>query len=247
MTVLLPQIRPFSALTALALVAFAAANAWAEDFSIAGRNLTVKVPGSYCALDRENPAEKEMFEVMERVQAGLNRVLLVFYDCAELRAMHRGELSTFGRYGQVLTPIREQAYPGISRDMFFAELRKVFDRAFAIGAERGRSNVERSVPDMQIGEARSLGILGTDPRALYAGMLEKVEFEGEVATVAAVVSVTLLKDVPVSVNLYRTYEDETSFDLLLEEQRNYMERLTRLNERLEGSAGPRGNPGEGDG
>lgn len=241
------QKRVLSALTALALVTFAAGNTWAEDFSIAGRNVTVKVPGTYCILNRDDPVENEMFKVMERIQDGLNRVLLVFYDCAELRAMHRGEHSTFGRYGQVLTPVREQAYPGISREMFFAELRKVFDRAFAIGAERGRANVERNVPDMQIGEARSLGILGTDPRAFYAGMLEKVAFEGEVATVAAVVSVTLLKDVPISVNLYRTYQDETSFDLLLDEQRSYMERLTRLNEQFEGRAAPRGTPGESDG
>jgi len=246
-TLFLNKKRFLSALTTLAFVSFAAGNAWAEEFSIGGREVTIKVPGTYCALNRDNPVENEMFEVMERVQDGLNRVLLVFYDCAELRAMHRGEHSTFGRYGQVLTPIREQAYPGVSREVFFTELRKVFDRAFAIGAERGRASVERNVPDMQIGEARSLGILGTDPRALYAGMLEKVAFEGEVATVAAVVSVTLLKDVPVSVNLYRTYHDETSFDLLLEEQRSYMERLTRLNEQLEGSAAPRGTPGEIDG
>lgn len=247
MTPFLNQNRLLSALTALAVVAFAAGSAWAEDFSIGGRNVTIKVPGTYCTLNRDNPIENEMFKVMERVQDGLNRVLLVFYDCAELRAMHRGEHSTFGRYGQVLTPVREQAYPGISREVFFAELRKVFDRAFATGAERGRANVERSLPDMRIGEARSLGILDTGPRALYAGMLEKIAFEGEVATVAAVVSVTLLKDVPISVNLYRTYQDETSFDLLMEEQRSYMERLSRLNEQLEGTVPPRGNPGESDG
>jgi hypothetical protein len=243
-TVFVNKKRVASVLLALT---FMAGSAWADDFSIAGRELSIKVPGTYCALDRDDPVEKEMFEVMEQVQDGLNRVLLVFYDCAELRAMHRGEHSSFGRYGQVLTPIREQAYPGISRDAFFAELRKVFDRAFAIGAERGRANVAKSIPDMQIGEARSLGILGTDPRALYAGMLEKVTFDGEVATVAAVVSVTLLKDVPISVNLYRSYEDEASFDVLLEEQRSYMERLMRLNEQLEGSTAPRSDPSGIDG
>ena len=71
--------------------------------------------------------------------------------------------------------------------------------------------------------------------------------DGEVATVAAVVSVTLLKDVPISVNLYRSYEDEASFDVLLEEQRSYMERLMRLNEQLEGSTAPRSDPSGIDG
>jgi hypothetical protein len=158
----------------------------AENITVAGRTLSIDLPPSYCVLDRSDPAEDEMFRIMERIQAGMNRVLVVFYDCAELARMRRGESNTFDRYGQILTPIREQAYPGITREVYFAELTKVFDRAFAIGARLGQENIGEVIPEIQIGEARSLGVLETDEAALYAGMLEKIAFEGEEFTVAAV-------------------------------------------------------------
>jgi hypothetical protein len=210
----------------------------AENITVAGRTLSIDLPPSYCVLDRSDPAEDEMFRIMERIQAGMNRVLVVFYDCAELARMRRGESNTFDRYGQILTPIREQAYPGITREVYFAELTKVFDRAFAIGARLGQENIGEVIPEIQIGEARSLGVLETDEAALYAGMLEKIAFEGEEFTVAAVISMTLVKDVPVSVNLYRPYEGDASIDLLLMEQQRFLRRLVQENEVLEGRLAP---------
>jgi hypothetical protein len=210
----------------------------AENITVAGRTLSIDLPPSYCVLDRSDPAEDEMFRIMERIQAGMNRVLVVFYDCAELARMRRGESNTFDRYGQILTPIREQAYPGITREVYFAELTKVFDRAFAIGARLGQENIGEVIPEIQIGEARSLGVLETDEAALYAGMLEKIAFEGEEFTVAAVISMTLVKDVPVSVNLYRPYEGDASIDLLLMEQQRFLRRLVQENEVLESRLAP---------
>jgi len=210
----------------------------AANITVAGRTLSIDLPPSYCALDRGDPAEDEMFRIMERIQAGMNRVLVVFYDCAELARMRRGESNTFDRYGQILTPIKEQAYPGITREVYFAELAKVFDRAFAIGARLGQESIGEVIPEIQIGEARSLGVLETDEAALYAGMLEKIAFEGEEFTVAAVISMTLVKDVPVSINLYRPYEGDASLDLLLMEQQRFLRRLVQENEVLEGRLAP---------
>lgn len=230
--------RLFAVLLSLILATTASSASRAETAWIAGRTLTVEPPSGYCALDRDDSNENEMYRVMERIQEGMNRVLVVFYDCAELRSMRAGKTDTFDRYGQILTPVREQAYPGIPRDIYFSELRAVFDQAFAIGARRGQENVKKVVPDMRVGEARNLGILEEDDAALYAGMLEKVAFEGKAFTVAAVVSMTLVHGVPLSVNLYRPYEGQESFDKLLEEQRRFMKALVQRNEQLEGRGQP---------
>lgn len=228
-----------TALLALTLSLAGTSALRAETLNVAGRSLTIELPGGYCALDRGNPVEDEMFKVMERIQAGTNRVLVVFYDCEELASMRRGESDTFDRFGQVLTPVGEQAYPGITREVYFEELRKVFDQAFAIGAQQGQENVTRVLPEMEIGEARSLGILYGDDAALYAGMAEKIGFEGLEFTLAAVIAMTLVKDVPISVNLYRPHEGETSFERLLMEQQRFLNSLVAKNEQLEGRLAPK--------
>ena len=235
-----------TALLALALSLSGAQSLRADTFTVADRSLSVDLPAGYCALDRSDPVENQMFEVMERIQAGTNRVLLVFYDCEELASLRRGESDTFDRYGQVLTPSGEQAYPGISRQIYFGELRKVFDQAFAIGAQRGQENVARVLPDMAIGEARSLGIVYEDDAALYAGMAEKISFGGGEFTVAVIIAMTMIKDVPISVNLYQPYAgDDDSFGQLLMEQLPYLRSIVGQNEQLEGRLAPQpATPGD---
>ena len=227
-----------AALLALVLSLAGTPSLHAETFTVAGRSLSVDLPAGYCALDRSDPVENQMFDVMERIQAGTNRVLLVFYDCEELASMRLGETDTFDRYGQVLTPSGEQAYPGIDRHIYFGELRKVFDQAFAIGAQKGQENVARVLPEMEIGEARSLGIVYEDDAALYAGMAEKISFGGGEFTVAAIIAMTMIKDVPISVNLYRPYAGDDSFGQLLMEQQPYLRSLVGQNEQLEGRLAP---------
>ncbi len=115
----------------------------------------------------------------------------------------------------------------------------MFDQAFAIGAQQGQENVARVLPNMEIGEARSLGILYGDEAALYAGMAEKIGYDGLEFTLAVVIAMTLVKDVPISVNLYRPHEGETSFEHLLMDQQRFLHNLVGRNEQLEGRLAPR--------
>jgi hypothetical protein len=205
----------------------------AASYEVAGRSVAVELPSDYCAIDKGIRAERELHEVIQQINAGMNRVLVVFVECQELRSWRRGEIDALTRYGQVLTPARETVFGDLDLSTFLGELRKVMDQAFAAGLQDGRSRALAVVPDLEVGEVRSLGVLAQDETAIYAGMAELLERGGGRLVMAGVVSMTLVNQVAVSVNLYRPYDDPASVETLLAEQKRLMEELLRRNATLE--------------
>lgn len=212
----------------------------AESYTVAQRTLEVETPSAYCRLDRNRTAEDELFRVIEKVNAGLNRVLSVFVDCNELAQWRQGAMATIERYGQVLTPAQEIAYAGLPRRIFLEELEKVMGSAFASGLEQGRDRMAAVLPKLKLGEVRSLGLLATDDLALYAGMAELLASTEGNRVIAGIVAMTLVNEVPVSVNLYRTYEGPESIDALLVEQQQFLRDLMAGNGTLESRQLPSG-------
>ncbi len=212
----------------------------AESYTVAQRTIEVETPSAYCRLDRNRTAENELFRVIEEVNAGLNRVLSVFVDCDELAQWRHGAMVTIERHGQVLTPAEEVAYAGLPRRIFLDELQKVMGSAFASGLEQGRDRMAAVLPKLKLGEVRSLGLLATDDLALYAGMAEHLASNDGNRVIAGIVAMTLVNQVPVSVNLYRTYEGPESIDALLVEQRQFLRTLTAGNETLDSQRHPAG-------
>jgi hypothetical protein len=205
----------------------------AASYEVAGRSVAVELPPDYCAIDKDIRAERELHEVIQQINAGMNRVLVVFVDCQELRSWRRGEIEALTRYGQVLTPARETVFDDLDLSAFLGKLRKVMDQAFAAGLQDGRSRALAVMPDLEVGEVRSLGVLAQDEMAIYAGMAELLERGGTRLVMAGVVSMTLLNQVAVSVNLYRPYRDPASVETLLAEQKRLVQELLRRNGTLE--------------
>lgn len=228
------------ALCASSLLLAVPETAAAEIYTVAQRPLEVETPSAYCRLDRDRTAEDALFRVIEEVNAGLNRVLSVFVDCDELAQWRQGVMVTIERYGQVLTPAEEIAYAGLPRRIFLDELQKVMGSAFATGLEQGRDRMAAVLPKLKLGEVRSLGLLATDELALYAGMAELMAGNEGARVIAGIVAMTLINEVPVSVNLYRTYEGPESIDALLVEQQKFLRELMAGNETLESRQKPTG-------
>lgn len=231
-----------------ALFALCASSLWlaapgtvaAEIHTVAQRILEVEIPPAYCRLDRNRTAEDELFRVIEDVNANLNRVLSVFVDCEELAQLRQGVMVAVERYGQVLTPTKEVAYAGLPRRVFLDELQKVMGSAFVSGLEQGRDRMAAVLPNLKLGEVRSLGLLAVDDLALYAGMAELLAGNGGNRVIAGVVAMTLINEVPVSVNLYRTYEGPESIEALLVEQRQIVQSLMAGNKTVDSRTRPGG-------
>ena len=206
----------------------------ADIYTVAQRTLEVETPSAYCRLDRTKTAEDELFRAIEEVNANLNRVLSVFVDCEELAQWRQGIMAAIERYGQVLTPAKEVAYAGLPRRVFLDELQKVMGSAFVSGLEQGRDRMAAVLPNLKLGEVRSLGLLAVDDLAIYAGMAELLAGSDGNRVIAGVVAMTLINEVPISVNLYRTYEGPESIEALLIEQRQFLQGLMAGNKTVEG-------------
>ena len=210
----------------------------AESYQIAGRDLRIAAPAGYCAIDRNIAAERDLHQVIAQVNSGLNRVLLIFADCGELQGWRRGEIAGLSRHGQILTPIGENALETLTRGAFLDRLHKVMDQTFDNGLQEGRSRAIAVLPELTLGEVRSLGVLARDEAALYAGMAELLEQDGRELVMAGVVAISLANQVPLSVNLYRPYRDQASVQGLLAEQKRLMRDLLRHNGPQESSRMP---------
>ncbi len=221
-----------SALAAAAFC-FLAGPAEAADFRIADRFLAIEPPPSYCAVDRGIAEENDLVEFIEQINAGLNRVLLVFVDCDELGLWRSGQVTLLQRYGQVLTPIEEVAYRGMPRTVFLEQLQMAMDRAIPVGVEAGRARMETVLPELEAGQTESLGVLEVDDLALYAAIAQKMGLGQTEIVMAGVFAMTLVKDVPISVNLYRPYDGGATIDTLAREQRNFIEHLMKKNDSFE--------------
>ncbi len=207
--------------------------AQAANFRIADRSLAIEPPPSYCAVDRGIAEENDLVEFIEQINAGLNRVLLVFVDCDELGLWRSGRVSLLQRYGQVLTPIEEVAYRGMPRTVFLEQLEMAMDRAIPVGVEAGRARMETVLPELEAGQTESLGVLDVDDLALYAAIAQKMGLGQTEVVMAGVFAMTLVKDVPISVNLYRPYDGGATIDTLAREQRDFIEDLMKKNDSLE--------------
>ena len=222
-----------AALAGAVLWSLGAGPALAEKYRIADRFLAIEPPASYCAVDRKIAAENDLVEFIEQINAGLNRVLLVFVDCDELGLWRDGKVTLLQRYGQVLTPIDEVSYRGMPRKVFLSQLEKAMDRAMPVGVEAGRARMEAVLPELQAGQTQSLGVLNVDDLAVYAAIAQKMGLGETEVVIAGVFAMTLMKDVPISVNLYRPYQGGTTIDKLEGEQRQFIEDLMKKNDNLE--------------
>jgi hypothetical protein len=233
-------------LVLLALSPASGGPALSERYRVAGRALAIEAPRSYCIIDPGIPDEAELFGFIEDVNAGLNRVLVVFVDCAELERWRRGEIAVLERYGNILTPIEETLYPGMARGVFLGELQKVMDGgALPLGAEAGQALLEAAAPALEVGESESLGILAVDEAALHAGVAQKLALDGQAVVILGIFSMTLINDVPLSVNLYQPLEDEATIERLVAEQRRFIRQLIERNRHLQGGTPDPSTAGSG--
>jgi hypothetical protein len=69
----------------LALVVALPAAAQTIRVKVDGAPIALMLPAGHCRLERGNPSDRAVIQIVERVSAKTNRVLAVFADCTELQ------------------------------------------------------------------------------------------------------------------------------------------------------------------
>lgn len=195
----------------LALLTAFPAHAETARVEIGGASITLAVPDGHCLLDRSHAADRAMIETVERVVAGSNRVLAAFADCdqrAEMRAGRRAVLDDFGQY---MTPLRGGTI-NMRPAAFARQMTEIFKQQGAQIMEGAEADTRERIGGLKLGirlgENRMLGVLRTDERASYVGIVQNLGLpDGSTKLQVGVAAFGMQKQRMVSLNLYARFEE----------------------------------------
>lgn len=216
---------------ALAILPAYVWSAAARHVEVLGESIAVPIPVGYCEVG-SHPIEAEIVRRLSDGVGNTNLVLAVFADCAEAAEVRRGTRATFDNYGQVMVPTPDgklRKFPDGSRAEYLDLIGVRAGRGLPGAVERGAERAKIFVPGLQVQE--SLGVLATDTNGLYFGFLASIpDTTGKQKSVLGITGMTLVKAVPVSVNVYRAYSKSPELQAQLAREREAVAGLVRANE-----------------
>ena len=195
----------------LALLAAFPAHAETARVEIDGASIALVVPDGHCLLERSHPADRGVIETVERVVAGTNRVLAAFADCDQRAEFRAGRRTVLDDYGQYMTPVRGGtiALPPAAFAQRMTEVFKAQGAQMLEGAEADtRERIGGLKLGIRLGENRMLGVLRTDERASYVGIVQNLGLpDGSTKLQVGVAAFGVQKQRMVSLNLYARFEE----------------------------------------
>jgi hypothetical protein len=162
-------------LAAVCLVSASPALAQKHVAKVANQEIQLVLPDNHCALDRREPSDARVIDLVERLLAGRNELHLTTVNCDELRAW-RGSRKTLKEYTQVQSLVALK-----DRDLTGQE-RTAIGEICAASRQDGGSLTARADSDIQkrIDAGREkikleaehfLGVVGEDEYGCYVAML----------------------------------------------------------------------------
>lgn len=209
------------------LVAFAAI-AHAEPTTLLGRTIEAVIPTGYCEVGK-HPADAELVRRTIEGIGDLNQVLVLFANCKELEEFRHGKRSFLNNYGQILVQKPKgqlRALKGVTRPEFISKMAGRAD--FSESLKKAEVRIRQFEPSYQSME--NLGLLGTDANGLYIGLLLAMTGDTpQPRRIVGVVGMTLVKELPASVNLYQGYKASPDLAALLVRQKAAMNAFVQAN------------------
>lgn len=223
--------------TVLLFMLFCTASpAGATELDLPDARIIFEPPRGYCLLDA-NAHESDRLLAMQ-IRAMLqaqSQVLAIVGECRALQDFRAGTRPFLKSYG-ILAALKMDGevvqIPGATRKQFIGMMARDF-------ANLDWQEMRQTVYDtyhgygtpMRAGEIKPLGVVETNDNALLAGFFanygtnERLSYWG-----ASILATTLIKDYPVSFNLYAEYKGDKTFAQLTEIQKRYIPHLIGLNE-----------------
>lgn len=198
----------------LALAAFALFPSLAAAAPVTVEGRTIEFPGAlgYCDLDTSLPGEKFLVDQQLQIQSGQNIILAYQGACNELIALRVGANQYLQEYMIAMVPMQNGAFTPMAMD------RATFLQQMAASLPAVDPTLVQQLQtqgaSVKVSGAQLIGVLGQDENAIYYGLLLEVSDGTSSVTAAAVVGITLIGDVPVSLNFYRPYKGLADIDAI---------------------------------
>jgi hypothetical protein len=168
---------------AVLLASVPVADAASVSVTVGGRQITLVIDPDQCELDRNNPSDTRVYDLVERGLAGQNQLLMAAADCQQIPPWRSGTRPTLDDFTQVQVnlALRERELGGreaaTSREIC-TELRKQGD-AIVNGPEvtATRNRFNKLTDTVQLNATTFIGVVHEDDKACYASLVQKVRTE----------------------------------------------------------------------
>jgi hypothetical protein len=202
------------------------------EVAIDGATVILALPAGHCPLERDHEADRVLIETVEKIVSATNRVLASFADCSQRDDLRAGRRQVLDDYGQYMTPVRGNRVNLPPAD-FARQMTEVFKQQGAQiiqGAEADtRERIGALKLGIRMGENKMLGVLRTDERASYIGLVQNLGLpDGSTKLQVGVAAFGAVKQRIVSLNMYARFEEgppgaETTVKLLEKSTQTYAE------------------------
>ena len=159
------------------------ADAKTVSVTVGGRPITLVIDPDQCELDRNNPSDTRVYDLVERGLAGRNQLLMAAADCQQIPAWRSGSRPTLDDFTQVQVnlALRERELSGreaATSKEICTELRKQGD-AIVNGPEvtEVRNRFNKLTDTVQLNATTFIGVVHEDDQACYASLVQKVRTE----------------------------------------------------------------------
>lgn len=224
--------RAFLTFRLAALVAFvASAGAQAATATINGVTIKADAPAGYCELSDGHPRDAELLTQTRQMLRGNNHLVLSFVKCDEVADFRKGRRDKLDNFGQVMVPMPKGQFQRIyaARPAFVASLDA---SAKKIGSDTMKQ-VDAKLRAASGGELsvnQNLGVLGTDDSAIYFAVLTNAPAEdGSRRVLLGVSGMTVIKQLPVTINLYEVKGPSSTASRMLSLQQKNLANLIAAN------------------
>ena len=183
--------------------------------TIDGIKASLELPKTYCALTRSHPVERAFYEQQDRVQAGMNKVVLIAAPCDGIKSLRtKGAAPRYGIWlmqspGGVSRKVPDSVPRQAVLDAMAQSIPKL-DTDAVMGRVAGRAQKEGI--DLKV---NSSGLIDQDTNGVYLGIAGDVANATRSESFAGVAGLTVVSGRMFSLNMYDLFENRATFDRLL--------------------------------
>jgi len=209
----------FSRLTFAALaLAAATSSALAGQANIGGVSISLPPPGGFCELGESNASDKRMLSTLGDLLAKSgNKLLAMSADCRQLSEWHTGKRQLLDDYAQYQTQIATMDKPPSETvAQTCTTLRNEGNKILANQLPDIKARVESTMKNVKLNETSFLGVLGEDPDACYAALIQKIHTEANTdKTQITAFAISIVKNKSVFSYRFTVYRSPQTVDGVL--------------------------------
>lgn len=208
----------------------------------AGVPIRLVIPQGYCAIRRDDPLGALSYQFQEEGNKGSNRVALLFSDCKEWAkrvANNSYRVRNHGSYLFQFVRKQEQLAPeSYTLEKYIADGLTNSLKTDGITSESSNAKITEAIKKRleastiaapTFDSPLNLGLIDRNDQALFFGLGMTVKYPNEAPRINGVTAMTLVKQVPVSINIYSDHNPKTSFNKLLMQQREVVRKFFDAN------------------